>query len=253
MCKDEGWVCYEDVVDGYSYFTARECQCGLISRKRMNGRLAFASIPPIYNGLTMSDFDIKWYAKADQEKAEKLKRIFRYYINNYFNIDAGMGLYVFSERKGTGKTRLISILANELIRKDIDVKFATSGRILDEIKKTWENSYEYTESKLMNDLTEVDVLIIDDFGVEKAKDWRNEKFYNIINERYISKRTTIFTSNYSLEDLERNGYDSRIISRIKEVCYIIPFPGDSVRDAKAKDNQMELKKWISENEGSETS
>lgn len=219
----------------------------------MNGKLSFANIPMIYNGLTLSDFDSKWYQNADQDTAEKVKKIFRYYINNYFDIEPGMGLYLFSKTKGTGKTRLVSILANELIKKDIDVKFATSGKILDEIKKTWEGNYDYTESKLMNELTQVDVLIIDDFGVERAKDWRNEKFYNIINERYMSKRTTIFTSNYSLDDLERNGYDSRIISRIKEICYIIPFPGDSVRDAKAKDNQMELKKWISANEGSEAS
>lgn len=249
-CKDQGFVVYTGD-DGYEY--ARECHCGRIERKRMSGKLSFANIPDIYRGLTMQDFEIKWYAKDDQERAEKVKMIFRQFLNNYFNITPGMGLYVFSGTKGTGKTRMVSILANELIRKGIDVKFATSGRILDEIKKTWESSYEYTESKLMYDLTTVDILIIDDFGVEKAKDWRNEKFYNIINERYMSKRTTIFTSNYSLEDLERNGYDSRIISRIKEVCYMIPFPGDSVRDAKAKDNQMELKKWISANEGSEAS
>lgn len=216
----------------------------MIQEKKINGRLAFASIPEMYKNLRFADFDVKWYAGLDADTAEKDLKICRHYVQNYFSMPPGKGLYFFSNTKGTGKTRMISIIANELVKKGIEVKFATSGQILDEIKKTWNNESNYSEGSLMNDLAKADVLIIDDFGADAAKDWRNEKFYNIINSRYISMRPTLYTSNYNLEDLERAGYDDRIISRIKESCYLVPFPGASVRDAKSKENQIEMKSWM---------
>lgn len=240
MCKDVGWIGY-DGEDGYFY--GRECECGLIKRKKESGRLAFANIPERYKSLNMSAFDVKWYGK-DQPIAENAKKIAMQYIGNYFNLEPGRGLYLFSKTKGTGKTRMAAIIANELLKKNVEVKFATSGEILEEIKRTWNRETDYSESALMSDLTRADVLIIDDFGVEKAKDWRNEKFYNIINNRYVSLRPTIYTSNYNLTDLENAGYDSRIISRIAESCYMVPFPGESVRDAQARENQTEMKKWL---------
>lgn len=240
MCQDEGWIGYTGE-DGYFY--ARECACGIINRKKESSRVAFANIPDRYKGLNMSAFDVKWYGN-DQPIAENAKKIAMHYIGNYFNLQPGRGLYLFSKTKGTGKTRLAAIIANELMKIGVEVKFATSGEILEEIKRTWNKETEYSESTLINSLTKTDVLIIDDFGVEKAKEWRNEKFYNIINSRYVSLRPTIFTSNYNLSDLENEGYDSRIISRINESCYMLPFPGESVRDAQAKENQMEMKTWL---------
>ena len=240
LCKDEGWIGYTGA-DGYFY--CRKCECGLVERKRKHGILAFADIPERYRNLHLSDFDTKWYG-TDQSVADKARTIVKHYIANYFSIPAGRGLYIFSKTKGTGKTRMACILANELLKRDIVVKFASSGRILDEIKKTWNNESDYSESGLMDDLTKADILIIDDFGVDTAKNWRNEKFYNIINSRYNSLRPTIYTSNYDLNDLLIAGYDDRIISRIKESCYLVPFPGTSVRDGISRENQMEMKGWL---------
>lgn len=242
-CSDMGWVVYKKNINGCDYDYCRECECGLIKKKISDSNLAFANIPEKYRNLLLCHFETKWYGK-DKEGVEKIKKVFQHYIGNYFQLEPGRGLYLFSSTKGTGKTRAACIIANELIKKGIVVKFATSGRILDEIKSTYNGESNYTESKLIDDLTSADVLIIDDFGVERGNDWRNEKFYNIINNRYITLRPTIFTSNYNLNDLRSMNYDKRIISRVAESCYMIPFPGQSVRDNKEQENQIEIKKWI---------
>ena len=86
--------------------------------------------------------------------------------------------------------------------------------------------------------------MIDDFGTEQQeKPWINEKFYQIINNRYIDKKITIFTSNTALGDLK---FDERITNRIKERAFQIPFPEESVRDIIAKDNMRELVRGIKE-------
>ena len=127
---------------------------------------------------------------------------------------------------------LAAALANELIKKHGRyVKFATSLDILDEIRATYDRHNENNESKLLNDLVMTDFLVIDDFGTERASDWAGEKFYQIVNKRYINKKVTFYTSNYDLKTLK---YDDRITSRMRERTYIVHFPEESVRELKAR-------------------
>ena len=118
----------------------------------------------------------------------------------------------------------------------MQVKFAGSVQIVNEIKASW-SSRDENESSLLSALASVDVLVIDDFGAEVPKDWIGERFYAIINGRYQDKLPTIFTSNSNLEDLR---YDERIVNRIKERTYQIPFPEESIRDVIAAENRKAL-------------
>ncbi len=197
----------------------------------------------------------------------------------------GMGLYLYSKAKGSGKTRMAASLANEIMEKhDTGVKFATSLNILAEIRRTFDNNSQYTESQLLdalvmaevliiddfgtekatawvslNILAEIrrtfdnnsqytesqlldalvmaEVLIIDDFGTEKATAWVRDKFYQIINSRYVEKKITIFTSNEPINGLD---YDDRITNRIKECCYQIDFPEESVREHIYEENMRDI-------------
>lgn len=163
------------------------------------------------------------------------------WLDNYDTMkDEGQGLYLFSGTKGSGKTMMAACIANELmIEKKEQVKFATSMQIINEIKATWNNgSTEFnSESQLLANLVTTPVLIIDDFGTEKARDWVSEVFYSIINGRYVDRKVTIFTSNMSLDNLE---YDGRITNRIIERAYQVPFPEESVREAIARKKTEEL-------------
>ena len=74
---------------------------------------------------------------------------------------------------------------------------------------------------------DVDILIIGDIGAEKVTDWgRDEILGTILQTRMNNLKTTFFTSNFTLKELERhlsnNGSEpvksSRIIERIKFLC-----------------------------------
>lgn len=162
----------------------------------------------------------------------------KYWLQNFNNMKKrGIGLYIYSGTKGSGKTRLAVSLANEIIYKyKAEVKFATSLQILNAIKSTWAVKGD-SENQLLNDFSTIDILILDDFGIEQAKEWINDRFYEIINGRYIRKKITIFTSNMRLDDLD---YDDRITNRIKERVFQIPFPEESVRDTLSNQLREEL-------------
>lgn len=246
VCHGTGWEEYEK--DGYTF--CRECKCGIRRRQIEENRMRFANLPSNFSKLRISSFDITAYNSPNcQNAARNAVKGINYYLNN-FNVlkGQGKGLYIYSQTKGSGKTRMAVSLANELMDKGIQVKFATSLQILAEIKKSWDKNSEYqSESELINQLSTTEVLIIDDFDVEQGgKAWISERFYQIINSRYMDKKVTIYTSNSGIESL---GYDDRIVNRIKERSFVLPFPEESVRDRIAKENMYELINAIRRQEG----
>lgn len=241
ICQDTGWEFVEDGGQG----TCIECKCGIRQKQIMDNRLSFANIPDSFKDVRMGNFGEAIYKNIDsQNKIHTAVKYVNYWLNNFETMkERGMGLYMYSETKGSGKTRMAVSIANELIYKEkIQVKFATSLQILNEIKASWDNKdREYSESKLLDFLFTAEILIIDDFGTEQAKDWIGEKFYQIINSRYVDKKITIFTSNARIDLLK---YDDRITNRIKERTFQIPFPEESVRDIIARQNMKELANGI---------
>lgn len=232
VCKGSEWILTEK--DGIE--TAVPCKCR--ERAIMLRRLRFADIPEAFRGMELKTFRMDVYRERDsRKKVSDACRIIKAYLGDFENQrEQGMGLFIWSRTKGSGKTRIAAGIANELM-KSYAVKFAVSLTILQEIKNTWRRDAEYSESRLLDELCTTDILVIDDFGVERPADWINDKLYQIINERYINRKVTIFTSNESLETLQ---YDDRITNRIKERTYQIAFPEESVRDHIAELHQEDM-------------
>ena len=164
-----------------------------------------------------------------------------------FAKEEGLGLYLYSHTKGSGKTRMAASIANRLV-KEYPVKFAVSSEILNAVKSTYDRAAEISESKLLDDLITTEILFIDDFGMDNGSKWVNDKYYHIINERYIAKKVTFFTSNENVENLK---YDDRILNRAQGMTYQIPFPEESVRRGQALDRNKELMQKASGGEKNE--
>ena len=235
-CKGKGVEWY--TLNGLDY--ARDCDCGAAELKKLNLKLSFADIPQAFVDVRLNSFRSSVYqTEQGKNRIKIVVNTVKYWLQNLEKMKQdGIGLYINSGTKGSGKTRLAVSIANELIYEHgMSVKFATSMKIINEIRATWDNDSEYSESELLNQLSRAQVLIIDDFGTEQAKAWINEKFYSIINERYINKKITIFTSNYALSDLQ---CDERITNRIEEMTLPVVFPEESVRVQIANKNKREM-------------
>lgn len=239
-CGGMGFVLLEK--DGLCY--AKECDC--YKERVLYNRLRFANLPEGFKDYTLQNFNAGVYKMPESRNRIGIAcRVIKTYLAEYETMEeAGMGLYFYSETKGSGKTRMAASLANELIRvRGKQVKFATSSAILKEIRATWDKDSRYTESRLIDELVQTEILIIDDFGTEKVADWINDKFYYLLNERYINRRITMFTSNQSLKKLN---YDERIVNRLQERTYEVEFPEESVRETISERNNKNMLRKIAD-------
>ncbi len=234
-CWDTGYLQDDLFTDDNGIDWAIPCDCGIKANNAYQSRIKFAEIPEIYKNNFFNNFNTDLY---NDTKISKVIFDTMNYLNNFEDMKQnGYGLYLWSNTKGSGKTRLISSLANELLRNGYNIKFSTSLDILEEIKATWNKETDYTESELIKCLTTVDILVIDDFGVETPKQWINDKFFGIINKRYEKGLVTLYTSNYPINKLN---YDKRITSRVAEKNFEIHFVEESIRERISEKMQMKF-------------
>lgn len=219
---------------------AMPCQCQ--EQARMNRRLKIGNLPPLLREANLENFKVEYYQSRESKQLILLAlqeiNIWLEEPEQFFN--KGIGLYLYSDIKGSGKTRMAASIANYLmLEKQISVKFATTLQIINEIKNTWgEDSG--SESRLLDALATVKVLIIDDLGVEmngSKKAWVEDKFYHIINERSLKQLPTIYTSNLPMEQLP---YQDRITSRIDGMSIRVAFPEESIRKTKSNEYQAQM-------------
>lgn len=160
------------------------------------------------------------YETNDKETAENKEKALsiarEYYKGGKFNT-------VFTGKAGTGKSHLSMAMlkiVNEYSAPYRKCLFVSVDELLRRIKESFSNkeSY-YTEQRMVDLLTEADLLVLDDLGAETgaitsektATDFTTRTLYAIINGRM--NKPTIITTNLSGKDM-RQMYDSKLISRL---------------------------------------
>lgn len=133
---------------------------------------------------------------------------------------------------GTGKTHLCQATIRYLLEhnRELPVKMITITRLIRYYRSSWQKENDYTEQDVINELSQLDLLIIDEMGVQNGTDNELNIIFEIINNRYENKLPTVIISN--LEKGELVGLlGTRIIDRLKEDgCRVLGMSWDSHRE-----------------------
>lgn len=142
---------------------------------------------------------------------------------------------LFLGNTGVGKTFLANCIAKELLDRGFTVIYLTAFRLFDILEK-----YKFgkeTENTLdsanqFEYILDCDLLIIDDLGTELSNSFTTSQLYLIINERLLRQKSTLISTNLSLDNLNTN-YSERIYSRIISNYCIRRIVGEDIRLHKA--------------------
>ncbi len=140
---------------------------------------------------------------------------------------------LFWGQSGNGKTFAAACIANALCEQMLDVRMLTLGTMLNKLPGMGLHDKEW----YLASLQKCDLLIVDDFGMERRTDYAQEQIYTLINGRYLARKPMIVTTNLSLNDLKspETITEQRIYDRVLEMCVPVCFDGESLRQDKAKE------------------
>ena len=134
------------------------------------------------------------------------------------------GLIIFGNI-GYEKTYLAACIANKMIEQNKIALMEKSSSIIDRIKASF-NKEGLSETQIIELYSNVDMLIIDDFGNENLSKWALEKLYKIISNRYDNELPIVITTRYNKEQLiEQLSTENdteiaeEIVKVLNEMCY----------------------------------
>lgn len=186
------------------------------------------SLPIKFNQCSFENFQITENNKIAVEKCKK-------YINNF---DYKTGLLIIGSY-GSGKTHLTISILKELIKQYLycDYNINSSPCFLVSISDLFfemKKGFDKEETSKIEKRAFSNLLIaFDDLGAEKTTEWTTEQLYILINKRYENEVPTIFTSNYTVQELEEK-ISKRIVSRIIEMTEGVLLIGEDYRKKKTK-------------------
>ncbi|HHT96606.1 MAG TPA: ATP-binding protein [Clostridiales bacterium] len=132
---------------------------------------------------------------------------------------------------GVGKTFLANCIAKELLDKGFIVVYLTAFRLFDILERYKFNKDQAAQYNIHNQfkyILDCDLLIIDDLGTELNNSFITSQLYLIINERLLRQKSTVISTNLSLELLIQN-YSERIYSRISSNYSVRRIVGEDIR------------------------
>lgn len=150
--------------------------------------------------------------KQNKEKALNQARLY---------LKGKNGNVLLTGKFGTGKTHLAMAILNKLNEHtDKKLMFVAIDELMMRIKGAFgDNSSPYQEDKIIAEICEADILVLDDLGTEvgsfnrqsQAGDFSVRILNGILNGR--TSKPTIFTTNLGKEQMKQI-YDGRIMSRL---------------------------------------
>jgi len=214
LCDGSGFVYDEDTN------TAFDCRCRPQRVALAKARSLSAVIPRRYRDVA---FDRPPVTQIDSQVVTATRR-FTDRIDEH--LDGGRGLW-FMGPVGTGKTTLAMLVSGSALRAGRSVAIYSLPRLLNEIRET--HRAERSHVDLLDRLTAVDLLHIDDVGAERTTDWVLEELYSIVNARYEDQRSVVITTNIIDRDALCEQISGRTVSRLTEMCDELPVGGHDRR------------------------
>lgn len=190
-------------------------------QQRMEARLNQAGIPLRFRSKTFEAFTI------DTDGKEKARAAAMEFAANFKKHRKAGTTMVFSGKPGTGKSHLATAIAQEVM--PIGTALYTSAiDAVRMIRDTWRRDSPKTETQVLDELASIDLLILDEVGVQYGTEAEQVSLFDIIDKRYRDLMPTILLTNLNAKGM-REFLGDRSYDRLRENGLWVTFDWESQR------------------------
>lgn len=221
-------TCKNNCIDGFIHIFDREtgeesvkkCQC-LIDKQNAIYQDIVIQKAGLPSWIKTYDIEKDYLGQDINNNKEQVEK----FIDN-FNICKDLNLYFFSKKNGNQKTTVAQYILKEILFKKYSGYFILMN---DLIRVLEEESYKKECDSFRDDLLKSDLLIIDDcFDKLKNKIYSSGYQLNFLDKFLrtrleIYRKATIFTSNFSKDDIDSIIFTDSIKDLVKRNVYQLEF------------------------------
>lgn len=200
------------------------------NRQKAKRKKAFENIPKKFEGVTMQNL-------KDEYEGKEFYQALNVFVKAVYDIDElDKGIYLYGNT-GTGKTSLLSVLAQVLYdKKGKSISYMTEEEFKNSLQETYKDYSNKTDVEVIKDIAKHEIVLIDELGQNNSK-WFLQNFKILLDEIQNKKHLIFTTSNYSLEKLagrymEKNPTDElckQVVDRLIGMTTPLEIKGESRR------------------------
>lgn len=221
-CKDTGYIVYE------------KCHCfkqAIVDIVYSQSNIKTAIVRENFNSFSYdyySDDIVETSTRlTPRQNIKRVVEVCNQYIDSFDKEFQNLLLY---GNTGVGKTFIANCIAKELLDRSHTVIYLTAFQFFDILEKNkFSKGEESFESQNQFDyILDCDLLIVDDLGTELNNTFVTAQLYLCINERYLRRKSTIISTNLSLDNINTS-YSERVFSRIASNYILLKIIGEDIR------------------------
>lgn len=197
------------------------------SMESMERLFSSCGVPARYHGASFETYTLfpanhQWHAL----QSEALKTC-QDYTKNFSAVLKHGGNLILRGNSGTGKTHLACSIVAGVIRQGYSAQFTSTSAIVRAVKSGQSYSAEMKSDEVINRLSMVDLLVIDEFEEFVGEEARHI-LIDVVNARYSAKKPLIVITNLTADELTKL-VAARTVDRLRENGFALSFPWESFR------------------------
>lgn len=167
----------------------------------------------MYSTMVFDEFDVRTNLTRDEQS-----RLATAANSAYEYAQSPLGWLFLTGTYGTGKTHLAAAIANYRRDEGDDVVLLTAPDLLDYLRTSFSKDSSTTLDRLLDQMRNTPLLVLDDLGVEASSQWAQEKLFQLLDYRYVGRLATVITTTKDIKDI-----NPRIVTRLidQRVCRMV--------------------------------
>ena len=226
VCSDTGYI------SSSPGQPAKRCNC--LSQRLIEAYYELSNIKNVLKKENFDTFDYRFFSPgiieaegiSPQKNMEHIYRLTTQFVQNFGKEDKNLLLF---GRAGLGKTFICHCIAKDILDEGYTVLYLTAPRLFKVVEDLRFNRSSLEEpDDMMDAVTDVDLLILDDLGAELVTSVTSSALFDIVNQRLLSGKPTVISTNLSPTELAAQ-YSDRIFSRFAGRYQMVKFIGEDIR------------------------